>query len=56
MTQHDTKRHKKLELMKNLKKIKKGELLGLKLMTGEVFCSDAHYYTIVAQGLHNESW
>ena len=41
-TQHDTKRHKKLELMKNLKKIiKKVELLGLELTTVEVFRSDA---------------
>ena len=38
--------------MKNLKKFeKKVELLGLELTTGEVFCSDAHCYTIVLQGL-----
>ena len=43
-TLHNTKRHKKLELMKNLKKkiIKKVELPGLKLTTVEVFHSDAH--------------
>ena len=41
-TQHNTKRHKKLELMKNLKKIiKKMELPGLELTTEEVFRSDA---------------
>ena len=42
VTQHDTKRYKKLELMKNLKKIiKKVELPGLELMTAEVFHPDA---------------
>ena len=40
MTQPNTKRHKKLELMKNLKNYKKKvELPGLKLTTGGVFRS-----------------
>ena len=56
---HDTTRHQKTQktwTYEKFEKNKKEELLGLELMTGEVFCSDARYYTIVAQGLHNESW
>ena len=58
MTRHNTtpKDTKNLNLRKTWKNLKKVELPTLELTIGEVIRSDAHYYTIVLQGLHNESW
>ena len=58
---YDTTPHKKTQKTWTYEKfekkiIKKVELLGLELTTGEVFRSDARCYTIVLQGLHNEHW
>ena len=50
MSQQKTWTYEKFERI-----IKKVELPGLELTTGEVFHFESHCYTIVLQDLHNES-